>query len=73
MTGLRELVIDVVISARTAPQVERAERVLSEYVELSGDQRLLIYGAGLARMRDALRLIEMGLGDETDPARRRLA
>lgn len=68
----RHGVIAAALSARTVAECDDAERLLTDYFNATGDDTVLEYGAGISRMRDAVRLVEGGLGDEDDPIKRRL-
>jgi hypothetical protein len=69
--ALRELVVQVILAAGDAASVNRAEQCLIEWLDAHpGDDAMRMYGGGLYRMREAIRLTEAGLGDVRDPRKR---
>lgn len=72
-TAGRQAVVNRALSARTVKDCDAALSAIERYVEDTGDETVLIYGSGVIRMRDAIRLVEAGLGDETNPKRRTLS
>jgi len=70
---IRALVRDRVLRANTADLCVEAELLLVEWLADNPDDReLLMYGAGLQRMADAIKLTSAGKGDEMNPAKRTL-
>lgn len=71
---LKKLAVQAILSARDAASVASAEAVLDEWLGLyPEDDEMRLYASGLQRMKDAIRLTEAGLGNETSPAKRVLA
>lgn len=66
---LAMLVMQQALEARTVAQCDRAIRILDEYLKLGGDESVRQVGSMVHRMRDALRLVADGRGDESDPSK----
>ena len=61
---------DLVLRASTVDQCNEADVLLREWLAVEpDDESMRMLGSGLYRMRDALRLIADGRGDERDPAK----
>ena len=68
--ALRALVRERVLRANSPELCNEAEELLVEWLAAEPDDyQMRTYGSGLQRMKDALRLIADGRGDETDPAK----
>jgi|GEM_PF-2339482 len=72
--AIRKLVRNRILGARTPTDITEAEALLDEWLAAHpDDEAVRIEASGLQRMKDALRLIDAGKGDERDPRKRVLS
>ena len=69
VSHLALLVMQQALEAQNLEACDRAIDILTEYLDLGGDPAVRQVGSAVYRMRDALRLIADGRGDETDPSK----